>query len=78
MEVAIVLLATAIGVVGLVVTALVAGRLMTQRPRTRMSLGALSRRGLAWLALGLSATALFIYLHVSPLIPLPLVILGLG
>lgn len=26
--------------------------------------------------LGLSATALFIYLHISPLVPLPVVITG--
>jgi hypothetical protein len=78
METAVVLLSSATAVAALILALLIGGRLVRSRRRPLLPAGALSNRGLAWLGIGLAATALFIYLDISLLIPLPVVLVGIA
>ena len=77
METVVILLSSATAVAALILALLVGWRLVRSRRRPLLPAGALSNRGLAWLGTGLGATALFIYLDISLLIPLPVVLVGI-
>jgi hypothetical protein len=77
METAVVLLSSATAVAALILALVVGWRLVRRRQRPLLPASSLSNRGLAWLGTGLAATALFIYLDISLLIPLPVVLVGI-
>ena len=72
--------AVAMGVVaalaGLIIVLVVLTRVVHVRPRRLLEHGLISSRGVAWLALGVVSMAVFGLLHISPLIPLPVALVG--
>ncbi len=72
--------AAAIGAVaamaGLVIVAVVLTRVARVRPQRLLDRALISTRGVAWLALGVVSMVAFGLLHVSPLIPLPVALVG--
>lgn len=72
--------AAAIGAVaalaGLVIVAVVLTRVARVRPQRLLDRDLISTRGVAWLALGVVSMVAFGLLHVSPLIPLPVALVG--
>ncbi|NLE94188.1 MAG: hypothetical protein GX600_00700 [Dehalococcoidia bacterium] len=69
--------AAAVGVVaalaGLIIVLVVLTRVVHVR---LLEHGLISSRGVAWLALGVASMAVFGLLHISPLIPLPVALVG--
>ncbi len=76
MESAVVVFSAIIAVASLAVALIVAGHVLRRRGKPLLTPEMVSRRGLSWLLLGLSATLVFALLRVSVLIPLP--VAGLG